>query len=463
MNQELTPKSLIYKNENKYFWLVLMISIISYISLAISIVGILLILGMFAISLFLHALMIGRIRTNAVKLSARQFPEVYQKTKELCENMEIAHVPDIYVMESSGTLNAFATRFFGRNMVVVYSEIFELIERNADDELTFVIAHELAHIKRRHISKLLFILPAMWIPSIAELYLRACEYTCDRYAAYYIGNTEAAKNSLTILAVGKALYKHVDRSEYLEQINSEKGFFVWLSEILSTHPPLPKRIHEISMFFGEAEQDFITKKTSKVVWIWVTTALLAFGLVIAGSFYVIDKFSNFNFLGEFEESLAVDEETPPMIDAVVKGDISKVKSFVENGEDLHVEDYQGFTPLHWAVQDGNKEMIHLLLNAGADPNYEDYVGMTPLMSAADLGDTDLVKMLIEAGGDPNYQEMDGMTPLFYAVFSESVETVTLLLDLGADPTIKDSENMTALMHAIQLGNRDIINLLKKAS
>ncbi|KAB7705970.1 M48 family metalloprotease [Bacillus aerolatus] len=467
MNQEIHHKSLVHKNENKYFWLVLAVSVIAYVSLTISVVGIFIVLGLFAVSLFLHALTIGYIRTNAVKLTEKQFPDVYQQTKELCVKMDIPRVPDVYVMESAGALNAFAARFFGRNMVVIYSEIFELTKRQADDELAFVIAHELAHIKRNHLSKMLFILPAMWVPGIAEVYLRACEYTCDRYAAYYIENREAAKNSLTILAVGKTLYEQVNRAEYVNQINEEKGFFVWLSEILSTHPPLPKRIHEVGSFFGETEQVSILKKSTKLVWLWVPAALLAFGLFVAGGYYAIEKLASFAFsddFDDFEEGETMAEDTPPIIEAVVKGDKAKVSSFIEKGEDIDAEDNQGYTPLHWAVLDENKEMVELLLNAGADPNYEDYYGMTPFTAAADRGNAEMVKRLASAGGDPNYQSLEDETsPLFYGVFSEDAATVAVLLELGADPKHKDSENMTALMHAIELGNRDIIDLLKKAS
>lgn len=70
----LTPNDLVHKNETKYFWFVLIISILSYIVLAISIVGMLILLGIIVLSLLFYALMIGRIRTNAVKLSPAQFP-----------------------------------------------------------------------------------------------------------------------------------------------------------------------------------------------------------------------------------------------------------------------------------------------------------------------------------------------------------------------------------------------------
>ncbi|MFL0363307.1 M48 family metallopeptidase [Bacillus sp. PK3_68] len=468
MNQDVPLKSLIHKNEQKYFWFVLLISLIAYVSLIISIVGIVIILVLMAISLFLHALSIGYIRTNAVKLTEKQFPQVYEQVKELCRKMEISHVPDVYVLESQGVLNAFATRFFGRSMVVLYSEIFELSEKQNSDELTFVIAHELAHIKRNHLSKTMFILPAMWIPGIAELYLRACEYTCDRYAAYYIDNREAAKKSLTILAVGKTLYEQVNRDEYLDQINHEAGFFVWLSEILSTHPPLPKRINEIALFFNEPEGTVIVRKASKVVWLWIPVIALIFGLFVAGMIYAFEKFDEFiasDDYENYEEEEAHAEPIPPIIEATVKGDTAAVAAFITKGEDVHTMDNQGYTPLHWAVLDNNKEMVDELLKAGADPNQEDYYGMTPFTKAAEQGNAEMVQRLAKAGGDPNYQSEgeDETTPLVHAVFSEDESTVAALLKLGADPTYRDSGNMTALMYAIETGNRNIIELLKRES
>jgi Zn-dependent protease with chaperone function len=457
----LTQKDLIHKNETKYFSIIVIISILSYITLALSIIGILILLGITLLSFFLHALMIGHIRTNAVKLSPFQFPKVYEKAEEICTKMGIAKVPDIYVMQSGGMLNAFATRFFGRNMVVVYAEIFELMNTTADDELNFILAHELAHIKRNHLSKMMFILPAMWIPGIAELYIRACEYTCDRYAAYYTGNSEASKNSLTMLAIGKDLYLHVNRAEYLQQLNTEKGFFIWLSEVLSTHPPLPKRINEISLLFGETEQVYIMQKKSKAGWIFAIVSLLSFGIIVGGIYYGINQLDRLlDPLEEFDEE-ATEEEIPPFIVAVANGDTVKVTQMIEQGEDVQQEDYNGYTPLDWAVKAGNPKMIELLLKSGADPNYESTYGMTSLMMAAEIGDPNMIGMLVEGGADPNYQDASGMTALMHAVYSSDLETVKVLLDLGADPDIKDYQKMTAQLKAIESNERGIAEWLKK--
>ena len=95
-------------------------------------------------------------------------------------------------------------------MVVIYSEVFELAREQGEAELDFIIAHELSHVKRRHVWKNILIMPAQFIPFLSQAYSRSCEYTCDREAAYYIQNGMAAKQALTILGVGKKLYSEVN-------------------------------------------------------------------------------------------------------------------------------------------------------------------------------------------------------------------------------------------------------------
>lgn len=428
---------------------------------AASIIGLSILVGLLIFSFFLHGIMMGHIRTNGVKLSPAQFPEIYLKVEDLCAKMDLKRVPEVYVMQSGGVLNAFATRFFRKNMVVVYSEIFDLIEEGCEEELTFILAHELAHIKRNHLGKMAFIFPSMWIPGLAEMYLRACEFTCDRYAAYYSGNPGAAKTSLAMLAIGKKTFYRVNQQEYMDQINQEKGFFVWLSEILSTHPPLPKRIHEIEVFFGGAESQVIFQKRGARQLGYALVIVLIFGGFIASVWSSLSAFGSLDPFPDMEEDTWDGEDTSPLIQAVIKGDLTKAKKLAKDGSDLEYEDYNSYTAMDWAIKSGNIEMVKLLLDAGADPNYETGYMMTPLMTAAEKGNPEMVRMLKAAGADVNYQESDaGMTALMYAAMGENGETVKLLLEYGADPAIKDYQSMTAYMHAIDTGYDKIAILLK---
>ncbi|WP_316571838.1 ankyrin repeat domain-containing protein [Neobacillus sp. YIM B06451] len=460
-HHDQAPMNLIYRKEKIYFWIVFSFSILSYFLFAISIIGLPILIGLFIFSFLLHGLMMGQIRTNAVKLSPVQFPEVYTKVEELCVKMELKKVPDVYVMQSGGALNAFATRFFRKNMVVVYSEIFDLIEEGCEEELTFVLAHELAHIKRNHLGKMAFILPSMWIPGLAEMYLRACEYTCDRYAAYYSDNPSAAKTSLAMLAIGKKTFYRVNQQEYMNQINQEKGFFVWLSEILSTHPPLPKRIHEIESFFGGVESSIIFRKRSFGHFGYALVIVLLFGGFVASVWSSLSAFGSLDPFPESEEDSWSVEENSPLIQAVIEGDLAKAEKLAKDGADLEFEDYNSYTAMDWAIKSGNTEMVKLLLEEGADPNYETGYSMTPLMTAAEKGNPEMVRLLKAAGADVNYQEsVEGTTALMYAAMGDDEETVKLLLEYGADSAIKDYSDMTAYMYAIDTGIEKIASLLK---
>ncbi len=239
---------LIHEKENTYFVLAVVISLLTYLALFLSIFGIIYIVIGLLLTLIPHYISIAYIRSNAVKLTENQFPDVHQKVMELSRKMEIVKIPDVYIMESAGFLNAFATRFFGRNFVILYSSIFELNEENREEELAFVIAHELAHLKRNHVLKQLFILPALWTPFLGDAYSRAAEFTCDRMAVAYTGNAAAGVQALVTLAVGKKLSYNVNVKDYIYESEKERGFFIWLSQMISTHPPTPTRIKEIEYF-----------------------------------------------------------------------------------------------------------------------------------------------------------------------------------------------------------------------
>ncbi len=189
-------------------------------------------------------LLVGRLRGNGIRITDAQFPEVYQVYRELLQKLGFRAEPRLYCVQSGGVLNAFATRMMFRNYVVVYSEILEAAYEEGRDAVTFVLAHELAHIKRGHLVKNFFIYPAFLLLPLRLAYSRACEYTCDS-----IGMECASRKGLEgllILAAGRALGPRVNVPEYLARAGEEKGFWVWFAEFMSTHPNIPKRVRRHS-------------------------------------------------------------------------------------------------------------------------------------------------------------------------------------------------------------------------
>lgn len=243
----LDLRPLVHPKEKIYFGVCVAVSVFLYLVLAGIILDggpaagtVLLYLFLGILGYFLiHGLHIGHVRGNGVRVSDRQFPQLHAMAEEHCRRLGMES-PAIFVLQSGGVLNAFATRFLGRNFVIIYSDVLALATQKGEKAVSFVVGHELGHVRRKHMTLRALLYPAMIIPFLGGAYSRACEYTCDRF-----GNAlepEAGVDGLLVLAAGRDLYDQVNSIEYGKQRNTETGFFVRFAEILSTHPNLPKRV-----------------------------------------------------------------------------------------------------------------------------------------------------------------------------------------------------------------------------
>jgi ankyrin repeat protein len=73
--------------------------------------------------------------------------------------------------------------------------------------------------------------------------------------------------------------------------------------------------------------------------------------------------------------------------------LTVVRVLLKNGADINARDKSHQSPLHWAVQQGNKDAVELLLQNGADRAVRDSEGKTPL----DYSDNDDISTLLKAG------------------------------------------------------------------
>ncbi|XP_067304748.1 B-cell lymphoma 3 protein homolog [Pseudorasbora parva] len=115
---------------------------------------------------------------------------------------------------------------------------------------------------------------------------------------------------------------------------------------------------------------------------------------------------------------------------------------------LEIRNYEGLTPLHLAVQKGDKTLTKLLLESGAEINAGDNKsGRSALIHAVENNSTDMVILLIENGCDVNAQSYSGNTALHIACGRGQIEIVRVLLKNGADSSVKNNHNDTAIMVA----------------
>src|SRR5437870_2371963 len=104
-----------------------------------------------------------------------------------------------------------------------------------------------------------------------------------------------------------------------------------------------------------------------------------------------------------------------------------------------------------AARRGRVEDTLRALDSGANVNGGDAYGRTPLMWAVQGANKDLVAKLILRGADVNRRDLDGRTPLMWAAMARRRDAVLLLLDRGANVAITDQDGTTALMVAAQTG------------
>jgi ankyrin repeat protein len=145
--------------------------------------------------------------------------------------------------------------------------------------------------------------------------------------------------------------------------------------------------------------------------------------------------------------------------AARKGDLDRVKSFIEKGTNVNETDSYGATPLHYAAMGGSKEVVEFLIARGAYVNVKKKSGDTPLHGAAISGRKDVVELLIDNAANVNARGRWDYTPIYYAVWSGVAEVVELLVEKGADVNAKDEWGWTPLHYAADGDKRVMAQLL----
>ena len=119
---------------------------------------------------------------------------------------------------------------------------------------------------------------------------------------------------------------------------------------------------------------------------------------------------------------------------------------------------------HTALMEANTAAkVKLLVAHGAAVNVTDEEGKTPAIHAGERGDAEVVEALLQAGADVNVHNKNGETLLMLAVKSGNAELVQGLLARGAAVSPTDVLGNTAAVFAYEKGQKEIQDLLKRAS
>src|SRR5829696_5620240 len=181
------------------------------------------------------------VRGSAVRLSPRQFPDIYAVKDDFARRLNLRREPEIYLMSGNGALNAFAASTFGYDFVVIHSELFSNTYEKNKDALAFIIGHELGHLRLGH-TRLWYQLSTAYvdrIPLLGGFLSRAREFSCDRHGAYL---APRGQEGLLLLAAGRYVYKQVDLEQLLEQAQRFRGFWPVVAQLPQSHPFTVRRL-----------------------------------------------------------------------------------------------------------------------------------------------------------------------------------------------------------------------------
>jgi len=217
------------------------------------------------------------LMASAVRLGEDQMPEVYASHRASLARLDIAYVPDLYIVQWP-FINAMAIGS-KKPIVVVNSGTVNLMDEH---ELRTVLAHEAGHILSDHVlyQTALFILlrlgagPMQRLPFFAGLpllairlalleWFRAAELSCDRAATIVTRSPMTTCQTMMVMAAGASSRK-LSLDAFVNQANEyvdwEPGWDKLMRfgrEINQTHPYPVRRVHELMKWVRSGEYDRI--------------------------------------------------------------------------------------------------------------------------------------------------------------------------------------------------------------
>ena len=185
----------------------------------------------------------AKVLAYSIKVTPENFPEIYELTQQYAGILGLKKVPDVYIEQKNGEINAFACWVIGRNIIQLNAEVVDIaVMENKDMEpVKFILGHEFGHVYLKHVHILYKLGCLAWerIPILGSLLKRSREYSCDRVGQLLAGS-DVAKKGMALLTCGRHLYAHVDAEDYVQNIVKKRNFAekisLFIYHIFQSHP-----------------------------------------------------------------------------------------------------------------------------------------------------------------------------------------------------------------------------------
>ena len=117
------------------------------------------------------------------------------------------------------------------------------------------------------------------------------------------------------------------------------------------------------------------------------------------------------------------------------GNIDGVKTLLERGVNIDIQNDYGENALTWASVNDNLDVVKMLLEKGANIDIQDNNEFTALMMASLNGHLDVVKTLLEKGANIDIQDKNGR-PFMDHVSEKDKDEIQQIVDRVSGINIK---------------------------
>jgi Zn-dependent protease with chaperone function len=192
-------------------------------------------------SWYFHKKATALLHGSGVRVSDTQFPEIHRCVETFKERLGLTKEVDVYIVEAK-ILNAAAVRYGKKNVILLTDDLIHgSITSGKPHALSFVIAHELAHIALDHNGVF-----RSWMAKHMKKLGRLDELSSDTVALKLVGNRDIAFHGLLMLTVGYALLPFVNTDGIAAQAQEVfQNKYSKKAERTLTHPLLLNRLHRV--------------------------------------------------------------------------------------------------------------------------------------------------------------------------------------------------------------------------
>lgn len=255
-------KSRAYRYNNEQIVLVLtvflVLGVIIFTSTATFCLSGIFILGMFGLSAIANRSHHQNLLTSAHRVTLKQDPQLAGLVHDCGIKLQPDQV-DVFLVNQK-QLNAYTFGTSTPKALVLFSPLLKVMNQ---DELCFIIGHEMGHVALGHtwLNTILGGMAGIPAPFGASVLLyaafrwwnRMCEYSADRAGLLACGDIDTAISALVKL-VAPSIQSQEDFERAIARVNAEDGSAGnWLEEIFQTHPMIVRRINTLRSYAGSRD------------------------------------------------------------------------------------------------------------------------------------------------------------------------------------------------------------------